>query len=165
MRALLFALLSFFLILSTAEAKVQLSPRWAIEKNALETSTGSADRLYAIAVLCPLGDAMRVRTEVGGYITKQSDRRSAAFVSVSWGYRVHVLTGLELSAYVGPALVSATDAHQSSRGQIKHDLSVGWTDSGGWGIRADYSHFSNGSLGAGPNLGRDFLGMGFLIPL
>lgn len=167
MKAFVFGILAGVIFTVTpAWAKgVTLIPRWAIEKNAREEGFGIADRLYALGLLCPIGDAMRIRTEVGGYITRQEERRSAAYVSVSWGYRVRLVSGMELAAYVGPAFVTATDSHQSSRGQIKHDLAIGWSDSGGWGLQINYTHFSNGSLGAGPNLGRDFFGMAFLIPL
>lgn len=142
-----------------------LAPRWAFEKNAADEGVGNGERLYAVEMLCQLGPSTRLKTEVGGWISKQSDRESSLYASVAWGYRARMISGFSFEAFVGPAYVAKTDSRLGSHLQIKHDIGIGWTDADGWGGAVGLTHFSNAGLFAGPNLGRDFFGVRFLIPL
>lgn len=163
---LLAAIVAFCMVLACQPARaMQIVPRWALEKNASNVGAGNAERLYSLEALFPISDAQRLKVEGGGWLSRQSDRQSMYFISASWGYRAQLpLGGVFFEAFVGPAWVSRLDARQSSHIQIKHDLGVGWTDAKGWGLGLGYSHLSNAGI-APPNLGRDFLGMRFLLPL
>lgn len=143
----------------------QLVPKYALEKNASVEGAGNAERLYGLEYLHPMGQAMRLKAEFGGWVSRQEDRSSMVYSAVSWGYKVHLPVGLFFEAFVGPGWNSQADSRTGSRFNIHHDLGVGWMDANGWGLGVGFKHISNGGFFPGPNLGRDFLGVRFLIPI
>ncbi len=159
-----YLLLSLLLLTShNAFASIQLVPKWAFEKNAASEGVGAGERLYGLEVLCPIGEAMKIKTEFGGWISKQDGRSSSLYTSISWGYRVASQSGPFFEAFVGPTWISKPDSQLGSHLQISHDLSFGWLKDG-WGVGLGFKHISNAGMSQ-PNRGRDFLGFRFLIPL
>lgn len=160
----MFSLL-LLLVLSNAQAD-QIVPRWGLEKNIIAYGTGNGERMFSLSYVYDFGPDknMLLRGQVGGWITKQKERESSPFGSLQWGYRVeNIFMGFFVEASIGPGYVRFLDDHSSSHIEIVHDLVWGFMQKG-WGIAIDFEHISNAGT-VPPNLGRDFLGMCFLIPI
>lgn len=155
-------LLSLLLASAHAAEPIQLAPRYGFEKSAFQESVGSGERLYGLGVIYPLGSAMKLKAEFGGWIARKEDRSSSLYGSLSWGFRVG-REGFFAEAFVGPTFITRPDSQLGSVLQISHDLAFGYMFDG-WAIGAWFKHFSNAGIFSGPNRGRDFGGMGFLIP-
>ena len=141
----------------------QIVPKWGFEKNVIAQGAGGGERMYGIEYIHPIKDSMFLKGDTGGWISRQDDRRSSPYASFQWGYRVQMTWGLFFEAAVGPGYVHALDARSSSHVNIFHDLGVGWLQNG-YGLGLGFKHISNAGI-VPPNLGRDFLGVRFLIPL
>jgi hypothetical protein len=164
MRILLLALM--MIPCPSQAAPIQIVPKWAFEKHALKVGAGAAERLYGLEALFPISEAMRIKAEGGGWISKGQDgRRSSYYVSVAWGYHAELESGLFGEVFIGPAWISAPDSQLGSNLQLQHTLGLGFQSKGGWALSARCYHFSNGSTFPGPNEGRDFCGPGFHIPI
>lgn len=61
--------------------------------------------------------------------------------------------------WVGPTIISLTSDRLSGQFQFNHDLELGIKATNGVEFMAGYKHMSNAGI-AGPNLGRDWLGVG-----
>lgn len=61
--------------------------------------------------------------------------------------------------WVGPTIISVTSDRLSGQFQFNHDLELGIKANNGVEFMAGYKHMSNAGI-AGPNLGRDWLGVG-----
>lgn len=157
--ALIFAaLLSAPLVMAA-----QVVSKYAVEKNSIPNGVGSGERLYGVEYVERIKRAIHIKGEIGVWISKQSERHSSLFASAGGGYRVQLDSGLFFEAFLGPGFVHSTDAHSSSHIEIMHDINAGFMKDG-FGIGLGYKHISNAGL-VPPNLGRDFAGMRFVIPI
>lgn len=153
MRALLLALL----IPGMANAApIQLVPRFGFEKNAFQYGAGAAERLYSLGAVFPLSDPVRLKAEVGGWISKGQDgRKSSLYASFSWGFRAVLKSGLFGEVFLGPTYLHTTDSQLGGHFQIHFELGAGIMTDDGWGLGVAYGHFSSAGIEM-PNEGKDF---------
>lgn len=140
-------------------------PKWGFEKNILARGAGGGERLLGLEYLHALGSSALLKADAGGWFPRNPDeqRRTSAFASLSFGYRVSLTWGPYAEAFFGPGWIQHTDAQLGSHYQFFHDVNLGFLHDG-WGIGLGFKHISNAGLKL-PNQGRDFLSARFLIPL
>lgn len=159
----LFALM--FLSAQNAQAS-HLVFKWGFEKVIFQEGM-NAERVYGLEYLHPIGPtkSMHLKAEGGHWFARQEGRVSSPYVSLQWGYRVHMESGLYFEAFVGPGYVWKLDTQLSSKGEIFHDVNAGFLDKDGWGLGLGFKHISNAGI-VPPNRGRDFLPtVRFMFPL
>lgn len=71
--------------------------------------------------------------------------------------------GLFASYFVGPTLITQTDARLASILEFNNNFQLGIRDRRGAAIGLNFQHFSNAGLTQG-NIGRDFLGINLTFP-
>lgn len=101
-------------------------------------------------------------SELGGWVDNRPGMKKSVYAATKLGVQPGQQNGLFGKAFIGPALISSTDASLGGHLQFSEDIGVGVRDQESM-MSITYKHFSSAGL-ASPNKGRDWITfeMGFI---
>lgn len=132
---------------------------WGIAFDHPNDGTYSEVQNYALGYQKKLSMIWDRDIETGGWKdgSRYPDTEASLYTSCMFGIQ---LTQPEryASYFIGPAIISTTDALLGSPFQIEHKLGIGWRDTQDKHIGFYIKHFSNAGLSK-VNYGRNFIGL------
>jgi hypothetical protein len=120
-------------------------------------------KILSVGEVSPLSNIFDYQLEVGVFSDNNQTQGLIGFISPSLGLQTKG-SGLYVSYFLGPALLTSTDTRLGSVFEFNNDFEAGIRDDRGVSIGVDYKHFSNAGLTSN-NIGRDFFTIKLSIPL
>jgi hypothetical protein len=152
--ALLSLVLGLFIIITSAKAYSDESVFFRGGPSIIDGSPSGQAKVFSVRKEQHEIYGIHTAYELGGWVDQRVEARKALFAKSQVGVTPGD-DGLFAKAFIGPALISHTDALLGGHLQFATDIGFGVRDSE-TSVAIIYTHFSSAGLAA-PNKGRDFL--------
>lgn len=148
-------------MLPSVQAESQIVFKYGFEKNIIKEGIGSGERLYGLEYIYPIGSFTKLKLDGGVWIARRPGRKTAFYLSPSWGYRILPFKGIYVESYIGAGVISGIDSELGGLFQVFHDVNFGFIQDE-WSLGLGFKHISSAGIYT-PNKGRDFLSVRFMV--